>query len=450
MESLFNSPVILKLQEFGQKLGANKFVSALQAAMMGSMGFIMTGSVFQILCALLNVAGIAVDGSVVYELLYTPYNITMGLIGLWITVQLAFAYARNVGMKSPIASTIEAGAFFILCATFDATLIETTGNAFSLDGGMTFLGSTGMFVGFIVAFVVVRIDLFCQVKNIRIPMPDVCPPSLVNGMAAIVPGVLNAVLWLAVNYLCATVVPASLYNFMYACHNFAALFMSLLAAPLGVLFSTPGMFVLILFATLMWCFGIHGTMLLVSVLMAPLMGQTATNAAMIQEMTAAGMSLAEAQKQLPFNPIYLFGALAVAGGTGNTMPLCVMGLKAKSEQIRAVSKIGLVPGWFGINEPVTFGMPIMYNPILCIPYILNCVVVALVTLLAFKFHILVPGHIYNGALLPMGFGQVITTLRPIQFFWDYAMAVVAGLVWYPFFKAYDKQLSAKEAAEAAE
>ena len=62
------------------------------------------------------------------------------------------------------------------------------------------------------------------------------------------------------------------------------------------------------------------------------------------------------------------------------MPLVLFGLKAKSEQIKAVSKIALVPGWFGINEPVTFGMPIMYNPILCIPYILSIIVVMAITL----------------------------------------------------------------------
>ncbi|MCF0106551.1 MAG: PTS sugar transporter subunit IIC [Holdemanella sp.] len=442
MEGLFNSPIILKLQEFGQKLGANTFVSALQSSMMGCMGFIMCGSVFQIITALLNAVGGVSATSELYLVLYAPYNFTMGLIGLWITIRLAEAYAKNLGVKSPITSAVEAGAFFVLVATFDLGCLEL-GSVFSLDGGMTFLGSTGMFVGFIVAFITVRIDYFCQVKNIKIPMPDVCPPSLVNGMAAIIPSTLNAVLWLGISFLCAKYVPEGIFNAMYT-HNFAGLFMSLLAAPLAALTSTPGMFVLILFATLMWCFGIHGTMLLISVLMAPLMEATAINGQIMADALAAGKTLAEGRELLQFFPVALFGAMAVCGGTGNTLPLCIFGLRAKSEQIRTVSKIGILPGWFGINEPVTFGMPIMYNPILCIPYILNCQLVAVITLLGYKLHIIYPGHIYNGALLPMGFAQVITTLRPIQFLWDYAMLIPAGLVWYPFFKAYDKQLYEQE------
>ena len=70
----------------------------------------------------------------------------------------------------------------------------------------------------------------------------------------------------------------------------------------------------------------------------------------------------------------LFGIINCCGGTGNTLALCVMGLFSKSEQLKAVSKAAIVPGLFNINEPVIFGYPIMYNPIMCIPFILNPVI----------------------------------------------------------------------------
>lgn len=113
-------------------------------------------------------------------------------------------------------------------------------------------------------------------------------------------------------------------------------------------------------------------------------------------------------------------------------------------------KISVAPGWFGINEPITFGMPIMYNPILCIPYVLNIPFVMLCTYLGYKIGFLQPGWISISALLPMGFGAYLSTLRWQNAIWDYLMLIPSTIVWYPFFKIYEKQLIAKESAALVE
>ena len=437
MEGIFNSKAMVALQEFGQKLGQNKFLSSLQAAMMGSMSLIMTGSVFQIICAVLSLFGVASD-STIYVILYQPYNFTMGLVALWITGMIAYNYAKSVGVKSPVLSMIEASAVFTLVACFDLTQGSSIANL-----SVTYLGSQGMFLGFVVAFCCVRVDYFCQKNHVQIKMPDVCPPSLVNAMAAIIPSFFNATIWLVISAIVVSVTGGA--------YNLASGFMAVLSAPLAALTSVPGMFVLSAFACFMLCFGIHGTMLMISVLMAPMIMAASENAAAYEAVIAAGGSIADAQAALTFYPVALFGCIAMCGGTGNTLPLCLFGLKAKSEQIRAVSKVGIVPGWFGINEPVTFGMPVMYNPILCIPYILNCLLIMLITLIGYKIGFLRPAHVFIGALMPMGFAQFLGTFRWQNALWDYLMIIPAGLVWYPFFKAYDNQLAVKEAeARAAE
>ncbi len=437
MEGIFNSKAMIALQEFGQKMGQNKFLSALQAAMMGSMSLIMTGSVFQIICAVMGMLGVSSD-STIYTIMYMPYNFTMGLVALWITGMIAFNYGKNVGVKSPLLTTVETMAVFALVVCFDLTQGSSLA---TLD--VTYLGSQGMFLGFVIAFCCVQVDLFCQKNNVQIKMPDVCPPSLVNAMAAIIPSFFNATIWLV---LSALVVSAT-----GGAYSIASGFMAILSYPLGALTSVPGMFILCAFACFMWCFGIHGTMLIISVLMAPMIMAVSENAAAYEAVIAAGGTIAEAQAALTFYPVALFGAIAICGGTGNTLPLCIFGLKAKSEQIRAVSKVGIVPGWFGINEPVTFGMPIMYNPILCIPYILNVMLVMLLTYFGYMIGFLKPAHVYIGALMPMGFAQFLGTFRWQNALWDYLMVIPAGLVWYPFFKVYDNQLAAKEAeAKAAE
>lgn len=421
MEGLFNSPVMVKLQELGQALGRNKYLSSLQGAMMSLMGVIMVGAIFQIITSVgSTMFNLFSADSQIYQILYSPYNYTMNMLSLWIVGLLAFNYARSLEVKSPIISAVEALVAFMLIA---GPLSATEAGSTVMD--ITYLGSQGMFMGFLVAFITVRIDKLCADHNIYIKMPDIVPQFLQDGFAGIVPLLFNVVIALAAS-MAVTVGTAGAYT---VCSGF----MALLSAPLGALLSVPGMFVLGLFAAILWCFGIHGTMVLVPVVMGASIQAVATNA----EIVAAGGDPV-------FAPVMLFAGLAICGGTGNTFPLVLMSLRSKSEQMRAVAKAGLIPGWFNINEPVTFGMPIMYNPVLSIGYILAVEVGIAFFLVGYMTGIIMPGWIVMSALLPMGFASFLTTLNPMNAAWDYLCIIPCGLVWYPFFKAYEKQLVAQE------
>lgn len=427
MQKLFESKFMINLQDFGQKLGTNKFLSALQGAMMSTMGVIMVGAIFQIITAIGPMLGLFQAGDAVYNILYMPYNYTMNCLSLWIVVLMAFNYAKALKMKSPLINALDSTVCFLIATS---AFMVTAEGVTALN--MTFLGASGMFTGFLVVFVVVQVEKYCIDKNIRIKMPDVCPPFLVDGFSSIIPLFFNVVIFTVVSTLIATVSGGAL--------NLASGIMALLAAPLSILVSVPGMFIIGIFGALLWCFGIHGTMIVYPILM-PMMLQALTENA----------THAAAGEPLVFYPVALFAALAVCGGTGNTLPLALFGSRSKSKQIRAVSSISVVPGWFGINEPMTFGMPIMFNPILCIPYVLNVPVVMLCFLIGYKVGFLQPAWIPIMSLMPMGFASYLGTLRWQNAIWDYLMLIPSGLVWFPFFKMYEKQLVAKEAeAEALE
>lgn len=429
MEKLFQSSAMIKLQDFGQKLGSNKFLSALQASMMGLMGVIMVGAISQIITAVggETMLGLFTADSKIYEIIYMPYQFTMNSLSLWVVALFAYNYSKNLKMKSPVMNAIDALICFLLVA---GTIVTTEAGLTTID--MTYLGAQGMFVGFIVVFISVQIEKFCADRNIRIKMPDVVPPFLQDGFSSILPLFFSVVL-LQVIVTAISVGTAGAFNVPSG-------FMYVLGTPLNALTSVPGMFILTIFAALLWCFGIHGTMIIVPIIM-PLAIQAAMANAAAQ---AAGQPLV-------FYPVALFGAMAMCGGTGNTFPLALMGLRSKSKQISAVAKISAVPGWFGINEPMTFGMPIMYNPILCIPYVLNIPLILLLTYIGYQVGFLQPAWILVMAMLPMGFGQYLTTLRWQNAIWDYLMLIPSALVWFPFFKIYEKQLVAKEkAAEEAE
>ena len=419
MEKLFNNPLLVKLQELGQKLGTNKFISALQYGMMSTMSVLMVGAICQILATVLSLVGLIENGGAVYNAIYTPYNYTMGLIGVWVTAFVAFAYAKNLKLKNPIIHAIDAVIIFVMvCGPIAEGKIDTT-----------FLGATGMFLGFVIAGVVVRVEKFCMDKNIRIPMPDVCPPSLVNAFAAIVPLFINVVIFQGLNAILGIVGL-----------NLPYLLLTILMIPISGLTSLPGMFIICFFALALWCFGIHGTMIVYPIIAASMVEAAQFNAAAMA-----------ASEPLQWFPVSLFGAVALLGGTGNTWPLALMGLKAKSKQIRAVAKASVLPGWFGINEPIAFGMPIMYNPILCIPYVLNPLVIMVLYIIGYESGIIIPAWISINTLMPMGFGAYFGTLNIMNAVWVYLMLIPAGLIWFPFFKIYDNQLAKKEAeAEAAE
>ena len=427
MDGIFNSPVMIKLQEFGQKLGSNKFLSALQGAMMSCMAPIMVGAIFSIICAVGPMFGWFENGDAIYNILYAPYHFTMDLLSLWVVTLMAFQYAKAIGLKSPVMSAVQTTIVFALIAS--SWGVNEAG-ASVID--VTYLGSSGMFVGFIIVFVVCQIEKFCVDHNVRIKMPDVCPPSLVNGFTAILPLAFAIILVYGLQILISTVSGGTL--------GICSGFMALLSAPLGALTSVPGMFILCTFAAILWCFGIHGTMIIMSVLMPLMIQATTANA------TAYATGGVDA---LVFYPVLLFGAMGMCGGSGNTLMLAVFGLRAKSEQIRAVSKISLVPGWFGINEPMTFGMPIMYNPILCIPYILSIIVVMICMLIGYNTGFLIPGFVPIMSLMPMGFARFFGTLSLRNALFEYLMLIPTGLVWYPFFKIYDNQLAKKEAEQKA-
>lgn len=415
MENLFNNPILIKMQEWGQKLGSNKFISALQYGMMSTMSILMVGAFCQIIASVGDMIGLIPADGALYAAIMTPYNYTMGLIGIWVTGFIAFYYAKNLKLKNPLVHTIDAIIVFVMtCGPLVDGKIDTT-----------FLGATGMFLGFVISGVVVRVEKFCIDKNLRIPMPDVCPPSLVNAFAAIVPLAVNVIIFQGLN---------SLLGLLSM--NLPTALLTILMIPISGLTSLPGMFIIVFFALFLWCFGIHGTMIVYPIIMASMV-----EAAQFNAMAHA------AGEPLQWFPVTLFAGCALLGGTGNTWPLVLMGLRAKSEQIRAVSKASLIPGWFGINEPVAFGMPIMYNPILCIPYIINPLVIMVLYIIGYETGIIIPPWISISALMPMGFGAYFGTLNWMNAIWVYLMLIPAGLIWYPFFKVYDNQL-AKQEAEA--
>lgn len=422
MTKIYESKPMQLIKRMGEKVVANKGIQAISAGMMMTMGVILLGAVFQLLAVFLEMFGVIEQGGTLYNTLLAPHKVSMGFISLYVAFTIAYSYAKSLKMQAVTAGLNSVLLFFISSAPVKTVTLA--------DGASTFTGldvmaldAKGMFMAIIVALTSVKLTHFFEKHNLVIKMPDAVPQFLQDTFKSLIPLVVNAAIWTLLGAGCAALTGTAL----------PVLVTGLLGMPLAALTSVPGIIIIVLIAGILWTMGVHGTVAVYAAIAAPLMQYYATNA-MNHE---AGVALV-------FMPIALFGIINCCGGTGNTLALCVMGLFSKSEQVKAVSKAAIVPGIFNINEPAIFGFPIMYNPILAIPFVLNPIITMLICWAGYAVGLFKPAFISVTATLPVGFAQYLTTLSPLNILIPVIAFVVAFVTYYPFFKAYEKTLVEQE------
>ena len=429
VNKLAESKFMKSLEKLSDKLSASPAFSSISGGMGGTMGLIMLGAIVQVILALgTNFFGLETT-STFYTKFYAIYQMSMGSMGLFMTFNIAYTYSRKLKMNGIQAGFTAMLCYFLVCAPIQVATADggaSTFNAISVDS----LGSTGMFVGLLIGLLSVRISKFVTDKNWIIRMPDVVPEGILASFNSIVPTAFNLLVWYGLATALNIVSGGAL--------TLPTLIMYVLSIPLNVLMSTPGMIIIIAIAQLFWFFGIHGTGVVFTVIMVPWMTAYMTNA-----------QLAAAGQPLVYSATFLLMGQSVWGGAGNTLPLVLMGLKSKSKTISSVSKAALPAGLFSINEPAIFGFPIMYNPILLIPFVLCPAVCCALYALAFHLGIIALPQVLIMTTLPILFSQYLTTFDWRNVIFAIALFPVCWLIYYPFFKVYEKKMIAQEEAEEA-
>lgn len=138
------------------------------------------------------------------------------------------------------------------------------------------------------------------------------------------------------------------------------------------------------------------------------------------------------------------------GGTGATLPLVVlMAFRAQSARLKAIGRAALVPSIFNINEPVVFGAPIAFNPILMIPMWINSLVPPILVYLTLHFGLIpVPSKIFQMWYMPIPIATWIISPGLLSLLLVVVIIALTSLVWFPFFRAYDKQAVKEDEEEA--
>ncbi|MBZ2174901.1 PTS sugar transporter subunit IIC [Schnuerera sp. xch1] len=349
------------------------------------------------------------------ENILIPFRLTMGLMALYASYGIGYSLSRSYKLDGVSGGILSMAAF--LLTTIPLTMEEV---GFVLPMGN--LGGSGMFVAILMSIFAVEIMRVLQTKNIMIRMPEGVPDSVARSFEALVPAaVVILIVWL-VRVMLGFDIQTFIMN----------LFKPLVKAGNTL----PGILIPILLITLLWAAGIHGVSVVGSI------ARPIWMVLLDENMTA----LADGAKVLPnIAPEPFFQWFIWIGGSGATLGLVFLFLISKSDYLKRLGRTSLLPGICNINEPIIFGAPIVLNPLLGIPFIIGPIVTGIITYIAMYFNMVARPSITPPWTLPAPIGAYLATNGD----WRAIILVVVNIlimtaIYYPFFKAYEKQLLKEE------
>ncbi len=408
------------LMPIANKISSIKFLSALGATFQILLPIILIGS-FACLGAFLDIPAWQgfVTSTGLQLAFMTVQSLTLSLIALYVAFVLPYQYASKLGMK-PLSAAITSVMSFLL----------VTPHEIYTNIPSQWLGYAGLFTVMLISAGTVRLTKLLIDKKIYLRMPDGVPPMVEESFKALVPTVLCAVLAIIIGTVFSKTSFGSIHQVIY----------SFIQTPLqGFGLSFPAYLVVQILSTLFMFCGIHGNSIFGVI--SPL-----TLSASMENLEALKAGL-----QAPNIIIDSFSVLCQPGGIGGTFGLAfLMAFKAKSKRMRTLGKMSIIPALFGINEPLLFGIPILLNPLLFIPYVLNPIVCTSISYTSIALGItprlsgvtvnwtmpqIISGFLAQG--VPTAILQVI-------------LIIITTLIWIPFFRMVDKQIVKEEVVELAE
>lgn len=422
--------VIAKVMPIANVMQNNLYISAITRGMMSTMPVLMAGAFFQLVYSLPIPAWTELMANLGVTGVLTSVVDLCNLSALFMVLAIANNLGGRLGVDSFLSAVISLLCFLVL-TPIDSVDLGSGRPSAVLQ--ISFLGAQGIFTAMIVAVVATSVYAFFIKKDIKLNLPDSVPEFVSKSFEGIPASLLTIVPFVILRAAFGATAWGSFTGFIY----------NMLQAPLTSLGNTfPAHLVATLILCLLWWCGVHGTLVILGVLMA-----------VMTEATLANVAAAGAGEPIPFmfSTITFFLVNQFMGGPG-----CLFGLYAnlafftKSERYKAQGKISLIPGLFNIIEPTVFGLPVVLNPVLLFPFV--CVPVIVYTayyLLASAGIIGVPWVNLSAMVLPGpiagfilggGLGLGIFVLAAMAF------SVVA---YYPFVRALDRQALKDEAAAAA-
>lgn len=419
------------LMPMAEIIGQNKYLIAIRDGFLVSTPLLIIGSLF-LLIANFPIPGwndmlAKFLGEGWGAKLSVPVAATFDVMTILAVIGIAYSLARQINIDAIQASATALVAFFIVTPFKinytpkgqDAALIV---NGIPLD----WVGSKGLFLGMIVAITSVMLFNKILKKGWVIKLPHGVPPTVAKSFEALIPAGIVIVVFFLINYAFSLTSYETVHKFIF---NFLQIPLLKLGATL------PAMIVAYLFLHFFWFFGINGSSV-VGAVYNPI----------LKALSVENLDAFQAGQPLPNIITGQFQDMfATFGGGGSTLSLILaIVLICKSKRVKKIGQLSLLPGIFGINEPIIFGLPIVLNPMLLIPFVLVPTVNIIISYFTMVIG-LVP--FTNGVQIPWTTPPVISGFLVSG--WQgsvlQVLLIVLGVFMYmPFIKLIDKQYLKEE------
>lgn len=415
------------------KINNNRYLRVLRDAFMLAFPLTIFGSIAVVLVNLPFLEDVVGEAGVrrLQALLGHAPESTMGILSVFIVFGIGYYLSRSYEVE-PIYGGAVALASFLLVTPF--TLVAEGGQEIGGVIPLDRLGAKGMFVGIIVGMVSTEIYRWIVQRDITIKMPAGVPEAVSKSFASLIPVTVTLSFFLAVNILFQELLKSNIHDVIY----------EVVQKPLvGLGSGLVPTLIAIFFVQLLWFFGLHGQIIVNSV-MDPIW-----NTLSLENLEAFQRG-AEVPHIINKQFIEIF--TVAMGGSGMTLAVVVaLLLFMRSKQLNQVGKLAIAPGIFNVNEPVIFGLPVVMNPLIVIPWILAPMVVVAVTYFAMKLGLVPPP---TGVTVPWTVPIFISGVLATNSLAGGLMQIVNFLIvlaiWMPFLLALDRMNLQREAQSAGQ
>lgn len=421
---------------FFGKMGSQRHLAAIRDGFVSLIPLIIAGS-FAVLLNNLPIDAYQTAMTAVFGESWKGFggNIwwgTFAVISLFIAFSVAYNLAKSYDSDGLSAGLISLANFAILIPQV-AQVTSPGGESFAAWGNInwSYTNSGGMFVALFVS--IVSTEIFVRLrknKRLVISMPDGVPPAVSKSFASLLPGLITLSVFALISLWIG-----------FAGTNLFALTEKFVAAPLrSVADSFGSALVIPMFTSFLWFFGLHGANIIGGIIEPILLPLVESNIAAFQ----AGQE-----------PVYIvtktfFDAFVYIGGAGTTLSLVfALLIVSKTKMNKEIGKLGLGPGLFNINEVLMFGMPIVLNPVMFIPFIMAPVILS-----GFSYIVISAGFVPKTiAMMPWTtppiFGGFVATGSIAGSVLQIINIGISTLIYIPFVMISDSVINKEEKASAA-
>lgn len=412
-----------KMLSVAGKLSANKFLIAIRDGITLAMPLIIIGSLFMIIASFPVPGWETWLGDIgVASYLWKGVDSSFGLIGLVASFGIAYSLTNQYGVDG-VSSGIISLAAFITVTPFISS---------DAGAGMptTYMAAQGLFVAIVLGLLNGYVYAWFINRDIQIKLPDSVPPAVARSFSAIIPGAVIITFWLIIFGLLDT----------FGLPNIHAIAQVVLGKPLGLLGNNIfGTMILVTLNSLFWFVGIHGGNVVNSVMQPVWLANLDAN----REAYQAGLELPHI-----FTSSFMDNFVYIGGGGATLGLVLVLGYLARkkktSQQTKVLAPITVVPGLFNINEPTMFGLPIVLNVLLVVPFVLAPIVNVIVAYFAMASGLVPFTRTVATWTMPIIISGFLTTSSLMGAVLQIVIVILDILLYLPFFLAVEKRFKQQE------